>query len=110
MKFLKWSKPGTLRVAAITAAVYKTGAMIPQIARAAGRPGSSVLAIVELLGRCPPNGPRISCGDSHVAHYLTFLRPAASASCLRLLGARSSCWRDHSSVRPVLNSQIRIFD
>ena len=34
----------------------------------------------------PPNGPRISCGDFVTAHYLTFLRYEAPASCMRLLG------------------------
>jgi hypothetical protein len=31
------------------------------------------------------NGPRISCGDFLTAHYLTFLRPEAPVSCMRLL-------------------------
>jgi len=31
------------------------------------------------------NDLRISCGDSSIAHYLTFLRTEATASCMRLL-------------------------
>jgi hypothetical protein len=37
---------------------------------------------------CQPNGSRISCGDLLTAHYLTFLRTEAPASCMRLLGRR----------------------
>jgi hypothetical protein len=38
----------------------------------------------------PPNGPRISCGDFLTAHYLTFLKPEAPASCTRLLGSMAT--------------------
>jgi hypothetical protein len=33
-----------------------------------------------------PNGPRISCGDFAIGHYLTFLTPEVPVSCMRLLG------------------------
>jgi hypothetical protein len=36
--------------------------------------------------RLTPNGPRISCGDFLMAHYLTFLTTEAPARCMRLLG------------------------
>jgi hypothetical protein len=43
-------------------------------------------SIQQFLAARPPNGPRISCGDSSTAHYPTFLRPEAPASWMRLLG------------------------
>jgi hypothetical protein len=50
-----------------------------------------------------PNGPRISCGASLNAHYQTFLRAEASASCMRLLGgARPETVRPRSHLRKAI--------
>src|SRR4029079_19710476 len=38
------------------------------------------------LPASPPNGPRISCGDFLTGRYVTYLRPGAPGSCMRLIG------------------------